>query len=762
MSNRVLVIGEKWSITEKVVAVLAQAEKARPSKRDHFVEVGRFVVTALSGHAYELLEPEEYDARYKNRYDPALIPILPPSFRVKPDPKKIGLLKGIAQMLRQVHEVWHLGDPDRAGQRLVDAALTGASWRGPVRRLLINNPTETGIRKAMGEMRPNDEFVPMGDADHARAIADWLFGMNLSRAYTQAARRGSLAAPSLSVGRVQTPTVKLVVDRDRMIERFRPQPYFVPFIIVEHAGVRFKATWDNPGEGYPGVALVPEGVSETWRLLDASVAERIRAAVGAGSATVLEYKAERKKEPPRLPFSLLEIQKLAAKRFGFRSKETEDLIQELYAQHNAVTYPRTDNQYLPEDMHAEAPAILAAVGALGPYADLVARANPAIKSRAFDDGKKSEHGKHGLIPTATAPRLSELSDKQRRIYDLIVRAYLSQFYPDREYLSQSVKLSAGGERFGASGTTTISPGWRVLWDASDDEEEGEKREPEAKLPQLQNGQAVAVASVGVDSANTQPPRPFTETTLLDAMANIHRYVDNPEHKKRLRDGEGLGSEPQRGNIIGKLFPAGYFEYRGKAIRSTAQARALIDAVHPAVCDPGTTALWDKALEQIANRRLTVEQFAEALKRWVAEQVELTRPMVLTIQGVEEVQPLEGHGTACPKCGKGILVTKVAKASRKPFLACDQHPRCDHAVFPEDPAPAQLLPGDGEQCPSCKEGVMRTKMIKGSAVLGCSRYPDCRHAVWPKDGGSRGGAGRAGSSGKQRGSSSAGAKRRVRA
>lgn len=758
MSSNVVILAEKWSVAEKVLAVLEKMEGGKRSKQGEYYVLGRFFVIALSGHCYELLQPDEYDSRYINRRDPNLLPIFPAQHRVKPMDDKKGVLRAIGQLLRQASTVWHIGDPDRAGQWLVDVVLREMNFRGVVERIMINDPTASGIKKAIEARRPNAEFMSTGQAEFARQIGDWLVGMNLSRGYSQAAKRGSIAAPSLTVGRIQTPTTWLVWMRDRMIEKFRPQPYYVPFIQAGHLNGQFNAKWVLPGENYPGVKIVPEGTGESLRLLDVTVADRIvGAARAAGQGQVIAYKAETKSEKPMLPYSLLEIQKVAARRFNMTAQQTEEAIQTLYAKYDAVSYPRTDNRYLPVEMHAEAPPILAALGRLPEYRDLVTKCNAAQRSRAFDDSQKSEHGKHGLVPTGDVPNTDSLPRELRGIYDLIVRSYLAQFYPDRVFLSQSVTVRAGEENYSARGITTTSPGWRILIEkpkASAEENDGEDEdgdEVEASLPAMQKGDTVRILAANKETASTKAPSYYTEASLLEDMAHIDKYA-KPEHKERLRLCKGLGSEPQRGKIIEKLKPSkdrpvAYFQMVGKTIRSTKAAHALIESVQPEVADPGTTAMWEGAFDKISAGAITVDAFVGALMKWVAHQVEIVKGMTITVAGVPVIQPLPKTGQPCPKCGKGHLETVVSKAG-SPFLVCSEE--CDYREFQEQAPPAQKLPGHGQPCPECGTGTMTTKQIKTDLVLGCSNYPTCKHAVWPQKAGGRGGS--------RRGSASYGSKR----
>jgi len=402
--------------------------------------------------------------------------------------------------------------------------------------------------------------------------------MNLSRAYTLRASRGGSRA-LLTVGRVQTPTLALVVARDREIEGFVPTAYHRITAIIVHENGAFSASW-KPREDQ-------EGLDSEGRLINTAIADALVAAVSGASGTVAEYKKEAKTQAQPLAFALSDIPALASSRYGYSAEQTLKICQSLYETHKLTSYPRTDCAYLPESQHADAPAVLAALKQVNPELSvLIEAANPKLKSRTWNDKKITAH--HGIIPTLHAGDKSALSEPERNLYELIVRAYIAQFWPLHEYLQTKVSLEIAGEIFTAGGKTVTKNGWKDVYQPVDEDEakpakgKGAASEEEdgsgQNLPAMSQGDKVTCQQAQRLDAKTKPPARFTEGTLIRAMENIHRFVDDPEHKKRLRDGDGIGTSATRASIISELKRRTFLEAKGKPIISTELGRALVDAL----------------------------------------------------------------------------------------------------------------------------------------------------------------------------------------
>jgi len=436
-----LFIAEKPSLARAI----ADALPGPQTKRGNFIECGREDVVAwCAGHILELAEPEGYAPELKSWWLDQL-PIAPTEWRLAvtaPD-----LLRTIRSLLPKASRVVHAGDPDREGQLLVDEVLEFLGYEGPVDRLLVSDLNLPAVRKALGEIQSNARYRGLYEAALARQRADWLFGINLTRLYTLLGRAGGYDG-ILSVGRVQTPLLGLIVRRDVEIEQFKPLPYYVVRASVRSAGGPFTCVWQAP-EGLTRV------LDRAGRLVSRAHAVQIQATVGGKSGSATSASRDKKSEPPPLPYSLAELQVDAGKRLGLGPKETLDICQSLYETHRLVTYPRSDCSYLPEGQHAQAIAVLAAIATNIPaLVTAASRADRSLRSRAWNDKKITAH--HAIIPTTVASSGRELSPAEKDVYELVARGYVAQFYPPFEYHETTLMIEIEGERFRASGRQTIS------------------------------------------------------------------------------------------------------------------------------------------------------------------------------------------------------------------------------------------------------------------------------------------------------------------
>ncbi|NQD96329.1 DNA topoisomerase III, partial [Pseudomonas sp. CrR25] len=402
----------------------------------------------------------------------------------------------------------------------------------------------------------------------------------------------------LPVGRVQTPTLRLVVDRDRSIANFVPVPYWAIEAQLASDGIAFSAQW----------RAAAEACDEQGRCLNPALARDAAAAMtAAASARLVRLRTERMREAAPLPFDLGTLQEVCSKKLGLGAQETLDIAQALYETHKLITYPRSDCGYLPLSQHAEAPAILAGLGRADPdLSQLMRHIEPQRRSRAWNDAKVSAH--HGIIPTAVALTPARLVGKQRAVYELIRARYLAQFLPDHEYDRTQADFDCAGQALRAVGKQIVEPGWkRALPQALAPAKAGETA-PTQALPALREGQDCAVVEVRLKDLLTQPPKPFTEGDLIKAMKNVAKLVDDPRLKQKLKDTTGIGTEATRAGIIQGLLERGYLSKQGKALAATPAAFGLIDAVPRAIADPGTTAIWEQALDMVQSGEMSLEAF----------------------------------------------------------------------------------------------------------------------------------------------------------
>jgi DNA topoisomerase-3 len=594
-----LFIAEKPSLARAIADVLPAPQRR---SRTHIECGAHDVVAWCAGHILQPAPPEAYGDHYKTwRLD--ALPIAPTDWKLQVSTPE--LYRAIKCLLQSAARVVHAGDPDREGQLLVDEVLAHARYRGPVERLLIRDLSPEAVRKALGALEPNEKYRPLSDSALARQRADWLYGMNMTRLYTLLGRAAGYQGV-LSVGRVQTPVLGLIVTRDRAIAEFRPRAYYVVAAEIQAGGdARFRATWVPS----PEASLDDEG-----RLLDPKVATAACARVLGKPGRVVSHTRDKKTQAPPLPYALADMQVEAGKRLSMSAKAVLDVCQSLYETHRLITYPRSDCSYLPEGHHGQVREVLAAIGMHAPpFGPFARKADLSLRSKAWNDKKVTAH--HAIIPTPRASPAS-MNDAERAVYALIASRYLAQFYGPHAFLQTRLELEIAGERFIATGRQTISAGWTAL--SADLETfpqaEGAKGEPDAEpantgpLPPLPAGAHVTVTAASVLNKETCPPKPFTDGSLIAAMCAIAKYVTDPGAKKILTEADGIGTPATRAAILETLFERGYVERKSKAIVSTSTGRDLIAGLPNVATTPDLTAVWEAALRAIHDGRHSLDAF----------------------------------------------------------------------------------------------------------------------------------------------------------
>ncbi|WP_421555540.1 DNA topoisomerase III [Pseudomonas kitaguniensis] len=611
-------------------------------------------VTWCIGHLLETAPPEAYGDQYKS-WSLDHLPIIPVQWQVEVKPKTAAQFKVIKRLLSEATNVVIATDADREGEMIARELLELCNYRGPVERLWLSALNEASIRKALSSLKSGQETFPLYHSALARSRADWLIGMNLSRLFTLLGRREGYDGV-LSVGRVQTPTLRLVVDRDRAIAGFVPVPYWNVEALLSSMGQRFIASWLPPRSGR----------DEAGRCLQQALAHQAAQTITNGkSATVLSLQTEHSREAPPLPFDLSTLQEVCSRKLGLGVQETLNIAQALYETHKATTYPRSDCRYLPESMFNEAPAVLDALletdPALRPAFGSLDR---SLRSRVWSDAKVTAH--HGIIPTTEPTNLARMSEQERQVYELIRSHYLVQFLPHHEFDRTEVELKCGEERLIAVGKQILVQGWKhLLYDAAEADESSQKSQV---LPVLQRGTQCAVDDVELKSMRTAAPKPLTEGDLIKAMKNVAKLVNDPRLKQKLRDTTGIGTEATRAGIIKGLIDRGYLLKKKRALMASAAAHTLIEAVPAAVADPGMTAIWEQALDEIEAGRLTLDAFVAKQASWIAQLVAHCRSLTLAI--AVETSP------GCPKCNASML---RRKGKSGPFWSCSRYPDCKGTV-----------------------------------------------------------------------------------
>ncbi|ANC42180.1 DNA topoisomerase III [Hafnia alvei] len=593
-----LFIAEKPSLARAIADVLP-----KPHRRgDGYISCGSGdTVTWCIGHLLEQAEPDVYDTRYA-RWNLADLPIVPEKWQLKPKPSVAKQLNVIKRLLGDAQQVIHAGDPDREGQLLVDEVLDylelSPEKRQTVQRCLINDLNPQAVERAVSRLRDNREFIPLCVSALARSRADWLYGINMTRAYTILGRNAGYNGV-LSVGRVQTPVLGLVVRRDEEIENFVSKDFYeVKAHIVTPAEERFTAMW------IPSESCEPHQ-DEEGRLLNKALAEHVIKRIEGQPAIVTGYNDKRESETAPLPFSLSALQIEASKRFNLSAQQVLDLCQRLYETHKLITYPRSDSRYLPEEHFAGRHAVMNAIASHVPELQQVAAVDPDRRNRCWDDKKVDAH--HAIIPTARAGNIN-LSDDERKIYTLVARQYLMQFCPDAMYRKCVIDLDIANGKFVAKARFLAEAGWRALLGAKerDDEDEG------SPLPVVAKGDELLCEKGELMERQTQPPRPFTDATLLSAMTGIARFVQDKELKKILRATDGLGTEATRAGIIELLFRRTFLYKKGRYIHSSEAGRALIHCLPEIAARPDMTADWEATLTQISEKNRRYQDFMQPL------------------------------------------------------------------------------------------------------------------------------------------------------
>jgi DNA topoisomerase-3 len=605
-----LFIAEKPSLARAIADVLP-----KPHRRgDGYISCGSGdTVTWCIGHLLEQAEPDAYDTRYA-RWNLADLPIVPEKWQLKPKPSVAKQLNVIKRLLGEAEQVIHAGDPDREGQLLVDEVLDylelAPEKRQNVQRCLINDLNPQAVERAVSRLRDNREFIPLCVSALARSRADWLYGINMTRAYTILGRNAGYNGV-LSVGRVQTPVLGLVVRRDEEIENFVSKDFYeVKAHIVTPAEERFTAMW------VPSESCEPHQ-DEEGRLLNKALAEHVIKRIEGQPAMVTGYNDKRESETAPLPFSLSTLQIEAAKRFNLSAQQVLDLCQRLYETHKLITYPRSDSRYLPEEHFAGRHAVMNAIASHVPELQQVAAVDPDKRNRCWDDKKVDAH--HAIIPTARAGNIN-LSADERKIYTLVARQYLMQFCPDAMYRKCVIDLDIANGKFVAKARFLAEAGWRALLGAKerDDEDEG------SPLPVVAKGDELLCEKGELMERQTQPPRPFTDATLLSAMTGIARFVQDKELKKILRATDGLGTEATRAGIIELLFRRTFLYKKGRYIHSSEAGRALIHCLPEIAARPDMTADWEATLTQISEKTRRYQDFMQPLVGTLYQLIEQAR------------------------------------------------------------------------------------------------------------------------------------------
>lgn len=657
--SKSVVIAEKPSVARDIARVLKCDKKG-----NGYLEGSKYIVTWALGHLVTLADPESYDVKYK-KWNLEDLPMLPERLKltvIKQTGKQFNAVK--SQLLRKdVNEIIVATDAGREGELVARWIIDKVKLNKPIKRLWISSVTDKAIKDGFANLKPGKAYDNLYASAVARSEADWYIGLNATRALT------TRFNAQLNCGRVQTPTVAMIASREDEIKNFKAQTYYG---IEAQTMEKLKLTWQDANGN--SRSFNKEKIDGIVKRLDKQ------------NATVVEIDKKQKKSFSPGLYDLTELQRDANKKFGYSAKETLNIMQKLYEQHKVLTYPRTDSRYISSDIVGTLPERLKAcgVGEYRPFAHKVLQ-KPIKPNKSFvDDSKVSDH--HAIIPTEGYVNFSAFTDKERKIYDLVVKRFLAVLFPAFEYEQLTLRTKVGNETFIARGKTILHAGWKEVYENRFEDDDVTDDVKEQLLPHIEKGDTLAVKLIMQTSGQTKAPARFNEATLLSAMENPTKYMDtqNKQLADTLKSTGGLGTVATRADIIDKLFNSFLIEKRGKDIHITSKGRQLLDLVPEELKSPTLTGEWEQKLEAIAKGKLKKEVFISEMKNY-------TKEIVSEIKSSDKKYKHDNISTkSCPDCGKPMLEVNGKKGK---MLVC-QDRECGHRK--------NVSRTTNARCPQCKK------------------------------------------------------------
>ncbi|MEB9440347.1 DNA topoisomerase III [Bacillus cereus] len=657
--SKSVVIAEKPSVARDIARVLKCDKKG-----NGYLEGSKYIVTWALGHLVTLADPESYDVKYK-KWNLEDLPMLPERLKltvIKQTGKQFNAVK--SQLLRKdVNEIIVATDAGREGELVARWIIDKVKLNKPIKRLWISSVTDKAIKDGFANLKPGKAYDNLYASAVARSEADWYIGLNATRALT------TRFNAQLNCGRVQTPTVAMIASREDEIKNFKAQTYYG---IEAQTMEKLKLTWQD--------------ANGNSRSFNKEKIDGIVKSLDKQNATVVEIdKTQKKSFSPGL-YDLTELQRDANKKFGYSAKETLNIMQKLYEQHKVLTYPRTDSRYISSDIVGTLPERLKAcgVGEYRPFAHKVLQ-KPIKPNKSFvDDSKVSDH--HAIIPTEGYVNFAAFTDKERKIYDLVVKRFLAVLFPAFEYEQLTLRTKVGNETFIARGKTILHAGWKEVYENRFEDDDVTDDVKEQILPHIEKGDTLTVKLIMQTSGQTKAPARFNEATLLSAMENPTKYMDtqNKQLADTLKSTGGLGTVATRADIIDKLFNSFLIEKRGKDIHITSKGRQLLDLVPEELKSPTLTGEWEQKLEAIAKGKLKKEVFISEMKNY-------TKEIVSEIKSSDKKYKHDNISTkSCPDCGKPMLEVNGKKGK---MLVC-QDRECGHRK--------NVSRTTNARCPQCKK------------------------------------------------------------
>ncbi|MFA2765800.1 DNA topoisomerase III [Bacillus pacificus] len=657
--SKSVVIAEKPSVARDIARVLKCDKKG-----NGYLEGSKYIVTWALGHLVTLADPESYDVKYK-KWNLEDLPMLPERLKltvIKQTGKQFNAVK--SQLLRKdVNEIIVATDAGREGELVARWIIDKVRINKPIKRLWISSVTDKAIKDGFANLKPGKAYDNLYASAVARSEADWYIGLNATRALT------TRFNAQLNCGRVQTPTVAMIANREDEIKNFKAQTYYG---IEAQTTNQLKLTWQD--------------ANGNSRSFNKEKIDGIVKGLDKHNATVMEIDKKQKKSFSPGLYDLTELQRDANKKFGYSAKETLNIMQKLYEQHKVLTYPRTDSRYISSDIVGTLPERLKACG-VGEYRPLAHKVlqKPIKANKSFvDDSKVSDH--HAIIPTEGYVNFSAFTDKERKIYDLVVKRFLAVLFPAFEYEQLTLRTKVGNETFIARGKTILHAGWKEVYENRFEDDDVTDDVKEQLLPRIEKGDTLTVKLIMQTSGQTKAPARFNEATLLSAMENPTKYMDtqNKQLADTLKSTGGLGTVATRADIIDKLFNSFLIEKRGKDIHITSKGRQLLDLVPEELKSPTLTGEWEQKLEAIAKGKLKKEVFISEMKNY-------TKEIVSEIKSSDKKYKHDNiSAKSCPDCGKPMLEVNGKKGK---MLVC-QDRECGHRK--------NVSRTTNARCPQCKK------------------------------------------------------------
>lgn len=711
------------------------------------------VVTWCIGHMLQQAKPEHYVPELTS-WTLDLLPVTPVLWHLEITEKLKSQYRIVNNLILKASEIVIATDADREGEVIAREMLELSGYRGPISRLWLKALDPASVKQGLAKLQPGAKTLNLYFSGLGRARADWLTGMNVTMALTTAFGSGGKGGV-LHCGRVQTPVLGLIVRRERAVANFVPKTHYV-----------LDAKFEIQGTIVPmDLVLSAEKLDAQGHCVNAALMQSIAAKINRKVGRVSSVASTPERDPPPLPYYLGSLQKEGSRRYGLKVQAVLDACQSLYEKHKATTYPRTDCEYLPENMLSEVPSVMQALARIDPgMKPLIALAKTDVKVRSFNDQHITAH--HAIVPTANANvRISEMTKTEQLVYELIRRRYIAQFLGDHLYTKTALAVLCEGESFTKIGKMTTTPGWKRAEVADTPEKEKSKSDGEAvvTLPSCKAGdQALNIAAACL-TKKTVPPKRYTEGTLVSAMEAIDKEIDDPRFKAVMKSKEkaGIGTDATRSSILQGLFKREYIVTEKKYIRPSdrgVQLIELMEKITPQLVDPVLTAHWEERLAQVETGQAQLEQFEAEINAWLKNIINTIKSKAGTIRIASSAGTSKTAGAArstaagpkCPSCGKGSL--RSINGAKGVFWGCSEYQTGCKATFQDNQGQPQLQtvarvavvtstqqpaakPGanlNGAVCPSCSKGKLQLRNLPNSEkqFWGCTGFPACRHFAWP--------------------------------